>query len=165
MIRRSAAIAAVVIVCAGAWAWFAFRPGPEARIERRLQALAAEFNESTTDGLGTVARAARIGSYFTDDVVIDLGRGTPPIQGRETLIGMTARLQPRTASLRLELLDITVVLRSPDTADVSLTAAFGRRAIGVESAESVDARELAITMNETVGEWRLSRVRVVEAFR
>lgn len=164
MNRRSAAIAAVA-VCAGAWAWFAFRPGPEARIERRLQALAAEFNESTTDGLGTVARAARIGSYFTDDVVVDLGQGTPPIQGRETVIGMTARLQPRTAALRLELVDITVALRSHDRADVSLTATFGRRAIGVESAESVDARELAITMMETGGEWRVSHVRVVDAFR
>lgn len=161
---RSAAIAAVV-VCAGAWAWIEFRPGPEARIERRLQALAAEFNESTTDGLGTVARAARIGSYFTDDVVVDLGRGSPPIHGRETLIGMTARLQPRTAALRLDLLDITVVLRSDDRADVSLTATFGRSAIGVESAESVDARELAITMIETGGEWRVSHVRVVDAFR
>ena len=164
MKRRNAAIAALV-VCGSAWAWFAFRPGPEARIERRLQALAAEFNESATDGLGTAARAARIGSYFTDDVVVDLGRGTPPIHGRETLIGMTARLQPRTAVLRLELLDITVVLRSHDTADVSLTATFGRRAIGAESAESVDARELAITMIETGGEWRLSRVGVVDPFR
>ena len=161
MNRRSAAIAAVA-VCGGTWAWFAFWPGPEAQIQRRLQTFAAEFNESTADGLGTVARAARLGSYFTDDVVVDLGPGAPPIQGRETLIGMAARLQPRTAAFRLELLDVTVVLRTADSADVSLTAAFRRDAGG---GESIDARELAITMIETGGEWRMSGVRIVEAFR
>ena len=75
----------------------------------------------------TIAHAARIGTYFTEDIVVDLGKGTPPIQGRETLIGMAARLQPRTAAFTLELLDITVEMRSPSTAEVSLTAAFRRR--------------------------------------
>ena len=161
MNRRNAGIAAVV-VAAGVWAWFVFWPSREARIERRLQAFAEEFNESTTDGLGTVARAARLGSYFTEDAIVDLGRGSPPLHGRETLIGMAARLQPRTSAFRLELLDMTVAIRSDDVANVSLTAAFGR---GPGGTESMDARELAITMVETGGEWRMSQVRVVETFR
>ena len=161
MNRRNAVIAAVA-VAAGVWAWFVFWPSREARIQRRLQAFAEEFNESTTDGLGTVARAARLGSYFTEDVIVDLGRGSPPLQGRETLIGMAARLQPRTSAFRLELVDMTVVVRPDGGADVSLTAAFGR---GPGGTESMDARELAITMVETGGEWRMSRVRVVETFR
>ena len=162
MNRRTLTLGAGAICALGAWGWFAWPPSTEARIERRLRQFASEFNESTADGLGTVARAARIGSYFTEDVVVDVGRGTPPIQGRETLIGMAARLQPRTAAFRLELLDITVTPRNDSLAEVSLTAAFGRSAPGTDE---TDARELAITMVEPGGEWRMSHVRLVEAFR
>ena len=59
------------------------------------------MNASTKDGLGTAARAAQIGSYFTEDAVVDFGGGSRPIQGRETLMGMAARLQPRTAAFRM----------------------------------------------------------------
>ena len=164
MNRRSIAITAGAACALGIWAWFAWWPGAEAQIERRLHEFASDFNESTSDGLGTVARAARLGSYFTEDVVIDLGRGAPPIHGRETLIGMAARLQPRTAAFRLELLDVTVALRTAALADVSLTATFGRSS-AASAVEAIDARELAITMVDAGGEWRMSRVQVVEAFR
>lgn len=162
MNRRTIALGAGALCALGVWGWVAWPRSIEARIERRLQQFASEVNESTADGLGTVARAARIGSYFTEDVVVDVGRGTPPIQGRETVIGMAARLQPRTAAFRLELLDITVTPRSDTLAEVSLTAAFGRSAPG---GNETDARELAITMVETGGEWRMSHVRLVDAFR
>lgn len=162
--RRTIALGAVALCGLVVLAWFGWWPTAERRIERRLHQFAADFNASTADGLGTVARAARIGSYFTHDVVVDLGPNTPPIHGRETLIGMASRLQPRTAAFRLELLDVTVTPRSDALADVSLTAAFGR-SVAARDGESVDARELAITMVETGGEWRMSRVRIVEPFR
>ena len=53
------------------------------------------MNASTKDGLGTALRAAQIGSYFTEDAVVELGEGAAPIKGRDTLMGMVARLQPR----------------------------------------------------------------------
>lgn len=159
-------LAALVVglVVLSVWGWRAWWPTDEQRIRRRLQALAADFNESTTDGLGTVARAAKIGSYFTNDVVVDLGEGTPPIHGRETIIGMVGRLQPRTSAFRLELLDLNVDVATPSTAEVNLTAAFRRRSLMTQE-ESMEARELAVSMVKADNEWRVSRIRTVEPFR
>jgi hypothetical protein len=158
----AAALAGVVFL--GVWAWRTWWPSDERQIRRRLQALATDFNESTTDGLGTVARAAKIGSYFTNDIVVDLGEGTPPIQGRETIIGMVGRLQPRTSAFKLELLDLNVHVSTPTTAEVNLTAAFRQRSLTTRE-ESLEARELAIAMVKGDNEWRVSRITTVEPFR
>ena len=44
------------------------------------------------------ARSAQLGTFFTEDVDVELGSGAAPIHGRATIIGMAARLQPRTAA-------------------------------------------------------------------
>jgi hypothetical protein len=163
MQRRALAAGAVAVVLAGLWAWRMWWPSEPQRVRRQLLSFASDFNESTTDGLGTVAHAAKLGSYFTDDIIVDLGKGTPPIQGRETLIGMAVRLQPRTAAFTLELLDITVEMKSAATADVSLTAAFRRRSLATGE-ESIDARELQVAMVRVDGHWRASRVKTVDPF-
>ena len=160
--RTIIAVAAVAIVLA-IWGWRSWRPDEKRDIRRRLAAFQAEFNDSTTDGLGTVARAARLASYFTDDVVVELGQGSPPIRGRDTLIGIASRLQMRTAAFTLQLLDETVELVPPDAADVTLTASFRRRSIS-SGEESIDAQEFAVHMIKA-GEWRVSSVKAVEPFR
>ena len=85
----------------------------------------ANFNSSTVDGHGPEARARQLGAYFTDDAEVDLGRGAVPIKGRETLIGMAGRLQPRTSAFDLRFEDITVAMAPGGrSADVHLTAEF-----------------------------------------
>jgi SnoaL-like protein len=155
------ALAAVLIWL---WVWQPWLPRDERQIRRRLHAFAADFNESTTDGLGTVARAARFGSYFTDDVVIEFGQGTPPVHGRETVMGMATRLQPRTAAFTLQLLDVNIVVSSPAAAEVNVTAAFRRRSLATGE-ESIEAQELRLAMVKVDGDWRVSRVTAVEAFK
>lgn len=162
MRRRTVIVGAIAAALLGYWSWRAWWPSDEQRIRRRIEALAADVNESTTGGLGAVARAAKIGSYFTEDVAVDLGKGSPAIQGRETLIGMAARLQPRTAAFRLRLVDLQIAVADAGTAQVNLTAAFERRGA---SEESIDARELLLDLVERDGEWRISHIRTVEAFR
>ena len=125
---------------------------------------ATEFNSSTTDGLGLIARAAHIGESFTPDVVIELGQGSPPIHGREILMGMASRLQPRTAAFLLELDDVNVELRDPDHADVTFTALIRRRSVG-SGEESIDAREFAAEVVRADRRWRVSRVVAVDTLR
>jgi hypothetical protein len=151
-----------VAVVAALFGWM--RWGTEAAtIERRLVALAAEINESTTDGFGLQARSAQLGTYFTDDVAIDLGRGTNPIRGRATVLDMLSRLQPRTSAFTLRLTDIGVVpARDRLSAEVVLTAEFIRRGGGEDS---IDARELAVVMKSVDGAWRIAHVTIVEAFK
>jgi hypothetical protein len=160
--RSGVAIAVVVAIALLGWR---FRPSDERTIRDRLDRLAADFNASTTDGLGTVAHAAQLGSYFTEDIVVDLGPGTAPIAGRDTLIGMAARLQPRTASFRVELADVNVAVSADRAhADVNLTASFIRRSI-TTGEQSIDAREFAVDMRKTGREWNIARVASVDTLR
>lgn len=137
----------------------------ERAIRDRLSALRGEVNASAADGLANVTRAARIGGYFTDEAVVDLGEGAPPIRGRDTLMGMAARLQPRTAAFRMDLDDVSVELvPGGEAADVILTASFVSSSVATGE-ESRDAREFALVLVKSDGPWRISRVTAIDTFR
>ena len=123
------------------------------------------MNRTETEGTDALARAAALGSYFTEDVIVDLGDGTAPIAGRLTLIGMAGRLQPRTAAFRLDFDDVGVELTAgAPEADVTLTASFVRRALSTGD-EARDAREFALALTRTDGTWRIARVTAVDILR
>jgi hypothetical protein len=155
----------VTLAVAGLAVWRFWPEGDAAVVKSRLEALRAAVNTSTADGIGSVARAANIGAFFTDDVVVDLGQGTAPIRGRLTLVGMAERLQPRTAAFRMDLDDVGVEL-SPDrgAADVTLTASFIRRNVSTGE-ESIDAREFALAMTRAGGSWQIARVTAIDTLR
>ncbi len=144
--------------------WRALYPNDERLIRQRLSALLADVNTGGTGGLGTVARAAQLGSYFTQDVTVDQGEGTAPIVGRETLIGMAARLEPRTQAFRMKFDDVGVTL-APDgsTAEVVLTVSFIQRTAAAGDG-SIDAREFAVGMTKD-GLWRIGRITAVDTIR
>jgi hypothetical protein len=162
--RRSTTLAIALAVLLAVFVGWQYWPGDERAIRRRLDEFTREFNESTTDGLGTVARAARLGSFFTEQVVVELGAGSPPIHGRETLMGMAARLQPRTAAFVVELKDVSVDVGERNVAEVNLTAVFRRRSMATGE-ESIDAREFSIGMVKTSGEWLVNRVTAVDTLK
>ena len=167
MTRRSvlSAVILLVLLAAGIFAWRSRATSDEREIQARLDALRNEVNASTKDGLGTALRAAQIGSYFTDDAVVELGEGAAPIKGRDTVIGMVARLQPRTAAFRMDLDDITIDMAPGSTAaDVLLTASFVRRNVSTGE-ESLDAREYALVMTKADGTWRISRITGIDTLR
>jgi hypothetical protein len=167
-LSRRHAFRAVLVLALAALAWWAWRSresDDERAIRARIDALRNEINTSTTDGLGTLAHAAQIGSYFTDDVTIELGEGTSPIRTRDTLMGIAARLQPRTAAFRLELDDVTVdMVPGAPAADVLLTASFVRRSLSTGE-ESRDAREFSLVCQKDGGTWRIARVTSIDTLR
>jgi hypothetical protein len=159
--------ALIVLVLAGLalFAWRTRESGEERTIRERIEALRTEVNASTVDGLGTAARAEQIGDYFTDDAVVELGGGSVPIRGRDSLMGMAARLQPRTAAFRLDLDDVGIeMVPGGVAADVMLTASFVRRSISTGE-ESRDAREFAMVLVKTDGTWRISRITAIDTLR
>jgi hypothetical protein len=160
------AIAGLLVMVLGLGIWSLMRPDDENEvIRRRLRSLTEDVNRSTVDGRDPAARARQLGSYFTEDVEVDLGQGSAPIAGRETVTGMAERLQPRTAAFTLRLEDVTVAMGpGAETADVHLTAAFIRRSI-TTGEESLDAREFAIGMRRTDGEWQIARVTAIDTLK
>lgn len=163
--RRIAAIGFLVVALAFAL-WFVLAPPDEgAAVRARLRAFSDSVNRSTVDGLGPEARGAHLGTFFTEDIDVDLGQGTAPIRGRHTVIGMAERLQPRTAAFRLQFEDVSVAMApSGETADVHLTAEFIRRSI-TTGEESLDAREFTIGMRRVGGEWQIARVTAVDTLK
>ena len=159
------ALGAAAIVAAGVWAWFAWWPSDERAIRRRLGDLAATVKDAAPEGIVTVARAAQIGSYFTPDVVIDLGQGSGPISGRESLIAAAARLQPRSDDVTLEFDEVSVEVNAEaGVADVALAAVVTRRNTATGE-RATDARELQLGMTKDEGVWRIARVAAVDALR
>ena len=155
----------LVLVGAGVFAWRTRETPDEREIRSRLDSLRTEVNTSTKDGIGVAVHAAQIGGYFTEDAVVELGDGAAPIKGRETLIGMVARLQPRTAAFRMDLEDVTIeMVPGSDTADVLLTASFVRRNISTGE-ESLDAREYALVMIKADNTWRIARITAIDTLR
>ena len=163
--RRIAAIV-ITAVAVAAGAWFLFAPADSgAAVRARLQALSDMVNRSTIDGLGPEARAVQLGAFFTEDVDVELGQGAAPIRGRETIIGMAERLQPRTAAFRLQFEDVSVAMGSGgQSADVHLTAEFIRRSI-TTGEQSLDAREFMIGMRRVGPDWQIAKVTVVETLK
>lgn len=152
----------LVLAAVSLWIWRNAATPEDRAIRERFQSFAAEFNASTTNGLGTVARATRLGEYFTPEVVVELGGGSPPIHGRETLIGMAARLQPRTSAFELGFSDITIDWVDRDRAEVTFTLVIRRRPTGEES---LDAREFSVEMQSLNRQWRVSRAVAIDTLR
>jgi hypothetical protein len=165
MSRRAVAGLVTAALALTAVVWLSWPAGEEAAIRARLETFCTDVNAGATEGLGTVARAATIGAYFTDVATVDLGRGTAPISGRETIIGMATRLQPRTSAFRLKFDDVDVKLApGASSADVTLTASFIRRSI-TSGEESMDASEFRLAMAKDAGTWRIARVTAVETLK
>ena len=164
MSRRVQLVLAVLVVAGlGLW-WWKGGSSAEREVRALFDGFAREFNSGTTDGIGLLARAAHIGENFTPDVVIELGHGSPPIQGRETLMGMASRLQPRTSAFVLEFDDVNVEFGDPDHGEVTFTALFRRRSQG-SGEESIDAREFAGEVVRANGRWRVSKVVAIDTLR
>ena len=133
-------------------------------ITRRLREFTEVVNAAAPEGLVSVSRAAEIGSFFTDDVVVDLGEGSTPVTGRETLMAMSMRLQPRLAQFTIGFADANISV-APDkqSADVTLTVEFFSR--DQTTRQQMDAREFKLGMRQADGVWKMSRVTAVDALK
>ncbi len=165
MDRRTQALLAggLAVAAIGVWLWVSGPSPIERRIRGRIDELATIFNAPAPAGPAAVGHALRIVQFFTEDVIVELGCGTPPIQGRDTVMGMATRLQPRTAGFLVAFDDVAVVQADEDHAEVTMTAVIRER--GAAGREAFDARELAASLRRTDGEWRVSRVVAVDTLR
>lgn len=164
--KRALVLAAAVatVAIAAFVSWRVAAGSDAAIISGRLHALVDLVNEPVGEGLSATARAVEIGSYFDPDVTVDLGQGTSPIRGRDMLMGMLTRLQPRTVAYRLALNDVTArVHEDGASADVALTGTVNRRVASADEAR--EAREFALLMTKTDGAWRIARLTAVETLR
>jgi hypothetical protein len=162
--RALAAIGAAILIAAGAFWWWNAGSSDEREVRRLFKDFTSELNAGTTSGFGTLAHIARLAEFFSPDVVVELGQGSPPIQGRETLLGMVSRLQPRTSAFVLETDDVNVEFTDADHGEVTFTAVIRRRSLG-SGEESIDAREFSGEVERMNGRWRVARIVAIDTLR
>jgi len=145
-----AAVALALVLAMVVWVWFR---SDERQIRRQLTDVADRINEPS-EGLSAVAKAAIIGSAFADDVVVDLGEGAP-IRGRDTIMGIVARVQPRTSRYEVTIRDMNVHVIDARSASVDLS-------VTTTGENGMDAREFQIGMAKRDGTWLIARVTPVK---
>ena len=152
-------IAAALLVLAIVLGWRWFFPTEETKIKQRLEALADDASELTSDVAG-MATAARIGTYFTEDIVIERAEGTL-LQGRQVILAAAAQFRPAAGQeTTVAIHDVDVTL-APDrvSATVTLTATVSRNA-GTPD-ETTDADAFTLTLRKANDTWLISRVRSI----
>ena len=154
---------ALVAATSAIW-WWTAGTSEERQVRRLFEDFAEELNAGSTGGFGTLTHIARLSEFFHPDIVVELGQGSPPIQGRETLLGMVSRLQPRTAAFVLEMDDVNAEFTDHDHGDVTFTALIRRRSAD-SGEESIDAREFAAEVVRSGGRWQVRRVVAIDTLR
>ena len=159
-VQRAAVAAILCLTLAACWS-----RDERAVIRQRLDAFAETVNKGGGSGLPAAAtHALGLAAFFTDDVVVTLGDGTAPIQGRDMLMSMAMRLQPRTSAYTLDFEDVNVQLGTDgQSAEVDLTAEFIRRA--PDARQSMDAREFKLEMRRDDGEWKIASVEAIRTLK
>ena len=138
-----------LVLAAAVFGWRTVFPSDERQIRRQLTRVAEHVNEKP-QGLSAIAQAADVASAFADDVVIDLGEGTP-IRGRDMVMGIVARLQPRTSRYEVRIRDMDVRVDDAGSASVDLSAT-------TSGDNGMDAREFQLAMVKRDGRWLITRV-------
>ena len=156
---RAVLICLVLVGGMGLW-WWTTSPS---RVEREVR----RFSRDCVTELNAVparASAARLAHCLTTDVVIEFGRGSPPIQGQNTLLSMVERLQRRIAAFLIRIDDMSVEIVDSTRVHVTFTVSIVGRS-GEFGERSFDAREFAAEIRQTTDGWRMSRLTAVEIFR
>jgi hypothetical protein len=152
----------LVVVAAAAVAAYLWWYSAERQIRRVLVSVEEGFTHTgPSGGLGAVSAAAALHPYFSEHVVIDAGRPLAAVQGRDAVLAAAARLRSTTPAFRVEFVDVQI-----DLAEDALSASIDCTAMATlqdrAGQESVDAREVIITMHVQDGRWVITHARTVE---
>jgi ketosteroid isomerase-like protein len=152
-----------ILLAAGGWlAWKTLFPSDEQRIRARLDDIAEAVNaRSDGDGLNRLADAARLASFFTEDVAIDPGPPHAPIRGREAVVATASSAGRAAGGVELSFVDVQVAVGDAGAATAHMTLQLTWTNAQTRE-RTIDAREIALTLREVEREWRVARVSPVQ---
>jgi ketosteroid isomerase-like protein len=160
MMRRIIAATLLLILAILAWLWLF--PSEESRIKQRLQALAEDANEAGSDVAG-LASAARVATYFTEDVTIEPRTG-PAVRGRQIVMSIAAQLKNAAETTEVMLTDVAVTVSADRTsANARVTATITRNEGSPDATK--ETYPFVLTMQKVNGAWLISHVTSPETLR
>lgn len=192
MVMRTLDRRVIIVLVTGAFAaGCTLLSSEERKIARRLDGLADRVSaDSEENPVIQMAGAARLGQYFTEDVVIDVGGGSEPIRRRDSVTALAAQARAAIQGLKVNFEDVDITVSASDTATAHLTLVvsgrernraasspdagstgagvqggggpgLGLQGVGAPSL-GFDARELAITFKQVDGEWFIAHVEILK---
>ena len=153
MPRLALGVAALALVLGAVWLW----PTDARRIRTTLETAAAAVSAPAGEReLERVARAASLAKTLAPDVVVETGPDGPSLRGRETVVGVAARVGmagPLTVALD------GIELAVDAGAGRATATAFARvRGDAAGEAGAYDGAEVRIELARIDGTWRIARV-------
>ena len=129
-------------------------------IERQLDRLAAAASVIGSEvPVARMAAAARVGEFFTSDVIISADDGSSTIGGRDAVTALAMQARGASGALRVSFDDVQIALTDSTGATVYMTASASSR--DAQGAGLLDAREVSVTLRKVEGAWLIARVDVL----
>lgn len=160
--------AAIVVAAALAAAGYAYWYSDERQIVRLLQAVAASASQDEPLGMPGMARVAGLRTLLAPDISIDPGPPAPgPIVGAAEVIAAVTRVRSAFPVVHVTFVDVQVAVGRDEagagagagTATVHATLRVQTRTAAGD--ESVDARELVLSVHQRDGRWVIAAVKTV----
>jgi hypothetical protein len=156
-VRRAIAIGLVLAVGAAA---YLFWNSNERQIRRLLVGVTNTVNQEQGEGgVGALAEIAGLTSYLAPDVTIDTGPPFQPIAGAQDVVATVGRLRATMPVVRLEFMDVEVAVADRGTATAHATATLTMRSR--DGADSVDVRDVTVSLEKRDGDWVIKTARAV----
>jgi hypothetical protein len=151
----------LVVLTLAVGSFYFLSPGKEKQVRKQLTRLTEYADKEPAEPtLTTVAKAARIGSLFSDPCFLEIEN--PPMNGsysRKEVMDRINMARNYFSQLKVSFHDIGIEFPEELRADVVLTM----RLIGKRDNEDyTDTREVEFTMEKPEKKWLISRVHLVE---
>ena len=132
------------------------------QVRRQLDGLA----ESASMGAGAsdierLARVARLAEFFTEDVIIRTSADNSVfVGGRRAVAAMATQASAERRMLKVSLDDVEIEVTDATTATAAMTVVISSNGPDVES---VDLREVSVTLRKENGVWLIAQAQVLPA--
>jgi hypothetical protein len=156
-LKGLALLTAVVVVGLVVRNFFA---GDRRQIQRQIDALSEVASVSPAEtGIERLARASRLGAFFTDDVMIRTSQSEASfVGGRQAVMALAGQTAAAYGPMSVEFADVQIGITDPSTAAVYVTATItGNRPQG----GLLETREVSATFKKVNGEWLISQAEVL----
>lgn len=155
-------ITLAIAIAAGVWLFTLLFPNPERVIRKRLTALAECLSFGANEApLTRFSNSQKVAGFFTADIEIHVdvpGYGQQVLAGREGLFQTTMQARSSLNGLKVEFLDINVVV-APNKASAEVEMTLKAR---IASERDLIVKELKVLLDKSEGNWRIKRVETVK---
>jgi hypothetical protein len=146
-------VVAAAMVLAAVVAGYLYWASDERRIARLLDEVADAVSQSEGEsGVAALAEITSVTPHLAQDVEIDVS--PPPaaaLRGAQEVVSMVGRLRALFPVVQLTLREPSITVDANRTAQVTTTATLTMR--DREGAETVESRQVAISLEERDGRW------------